>query len=71
MPRRCCAGVSVWLHSGMTSSIPRVCDIGLAGLDLDLIYLPFSCKRQQSAPGDVCVSPVGKTQLDIVLRLQA
>jgi hypothetical protein len=46
-------------------------NIALPGLELDLVYLTAAGEGQQSTTGDVCVSPVGKTKLHVVLGLEA
>ena len=50
--------------------VPGMRNIALTSLDLDLVDLPASRKRQQSSAGDVCVSPVCEAQLDVVLWFQ-
>ena len=46
-------------------------NIALSSLELDLVYLATACESQQPTTGDVRVSPVGETELDVVLRLEA
>lgn len=50
--------------------VPGMRNIALTSLDLDLVDLPASRKRQQPSAGDVCVSPVCEAQLDVVLWFQ-